>query len=208
MDNEDIELYNALNVVNEQNNIFMRQYINMHYPRRKYRIHHRIDPMNEFDDEEFVQRFRFSKAEVQQIYNLINGRELLEPMKERVGFTIAGMVKLMIALRFYATGDFYRTIGDLFDVSKSSVETIVKEVSYLIASRLRDRYIFAPSTEEQQLQAKVRFMQLANFPLCIGAVDGTHVLIQSFGGDEAELYRNRKTTFSLNVQLVVSADVS
>lgn len=64
-----------------------------------------------------------------------------------------------------------------------------------------------PSTEAEILNAKVGFMRLADFPLCVAAVDGTHVLINSFGGEDSELYRNRKTTFSLNVQLAVSADV-
>jgi len=36
----------------------------------------------------------------------------------------------------------------------------------------------------------------------LGAIDCTHVAIQSPGGDNAEIYRNRKSYFSVNVQLV------
>jgi hypothetical protein len=36
----------------------------------------------------------------------------------------------------------------------------------------------------------------------IGVIDGTHIPIQSPGGPRAEIYRNRKTYFSLNVQIV------
>lgn len=50
-------------------------------------------------------------------------------------------------------------------------------------------------------------MSMADFPLCISAVDGTHVPKQSFGGRDAEIYRNRKIVFSLNVQLSVPAEV-
>jgi hypothetical protein len=35
-----------------------------------------------------------------------------------------------------------------------------------------------------------------------GVIDGTHIPIQSPGGPRAEIYRNRKTYFSLNVQIV------
>lgn len=71
---------------------------------------------------------------------------------------------------------------------------------------LRKDYIFMP-TLERALESKVAFMRMSYFPVCIAAVDGTHVSVQSFGGADAEVYRNRKMYFSLNVQLAVSADV-
>lgn len=49
------------------------------------------------------------------------------------------------------------------------------------------------------------FYELANFPAVLGAIDCTHIAIQSPGGDTAELYRNRKGYFSLNVQCVASS---
>lgn len=58
------------------------------------------------------------------------------------------------------------------------------------------------------LNAKALFHRIAKFPLVICAVDGTLIRVQSFGGDNAELYRNRKTYFSMNTQIAVSADVN
>lgn len=49
------------------------------------------------------------------------------------------------------------------------------------------------------------FYDLAQFPAVLGAIDCTHVPIQSPGGTNAELYRNRKGYFSVNVQAVASA---
>jgi len=43
---------------------------------------------------------------------------------------------------------------------------------------------------------------IASFPAVLGAIDYTHVAIQSPGSPNAELYRNRKGYFSLNVQAV------
>lgn len=125
----------------------------------------------------------------------------------RPNFTLPGMTKLIIALRFYAVGCFYMAIADMFGVSKSIVEAIIFEVSYLISSKLRENVIVMPQTPQELLNAKVDFMRWSGFPMCITAVDGTHVLIQSFGGHDAELYRNRKMVFSLNCQIAVSADV-
>lgn len=96
----------------------------------------------------------------------------------------------------------------MFGVSRSTVDSIVCEVSFLISTMLRRQYIQMPRTQHDLLNAKVDFMRLSGFPLCIAAVDGTHVAVQSFGGGDAELYRTRKTFFSLNCQLAVSADVS
>lgn len=62
-----------------------------------------------------------------------------------------------------------------------------------------------PNDQITMLNAKAKFHRFANFPFVIGAVDRTNIKVQSFG---AELYRNRKGYFSINSQIVTSADVS
>lgn len=126
----------------------------------------------------------------------------------RENFTIPGKLKLLICLRFYAVGEFLESLGDLFGVSKSSASEIVSEVSFLICQRLKDRYIRMPQNELEVLRAKAMFHRIGRFPLVIGAIDGTHIRVESFGGNDAEVYRNRKSYFSLNCQMVASADVS
>nr|CAI5862178.1 unnamed protein product [Callosobruchus analis] len=56
-------------------------------------------------------------------------------------------------------------------------------------------------------QAREKFYQIARFPRCIGVIDCTGVKIQSPGGEIAEIFRNRKCYFSINVQTVVDADL-
>lgn len=201
-----LDMLNSMNNFNNRSNILYLNAIRNATVSRKYHVRRRIDPFEEFDDQEFERRFRISKTGVKEIYDQINGNETLEPKFDRSPFTISGMVKLAIALRFYAVNPFYEALADMFGISKSLVETIIEEVSFLI-SRLRERFICIPSTPAELLSAKVDFMQMSRFPLCIAAVDGTHVLIQSFGGPYAEAYRNRHMVFSLNVQLASSADV-
>lgn len=110
-------------------------------------------------------------------------------------------------MRYYATGGTLQVIGDMFGVSKSIVNDIIWEVSFLIGSKLRNRYIRMPATQEEILAAKVEYFKVGNFPLCVTCIDGTQIRIQSFGGEDAELYRNRKTYFSINCQAAVSANV-
>lgn len=48
---------------------------------------------------------------------------------------------------------------------------------------------------------------MRGFPGVVGAVDCTHIPIQNPGGENAELFRNRKGWFSINVQLMCDADM-
>lgn len=52
------------------------------------------------------------------------------------------------------------------------------------------------------------FYAIAGFPGVLGAIDCTHVAIQSPGGDTAEQYRNRKGYFSVNVQATCDASLN
>lgn len=117
------------------------------------------------------------------------------------------MTKLLIALRFYAVGCFSEPLSDMFGVSRSIATSIVSEVSYLIGLKMKNQYINMTTDEEELLREKARFHRFARFPLIIGAIDGTNIRVQSFGGDNAELYRNRKSYFSINCQVVSSGDV-
>jgi len=111
------------------------------------------------------------------------------------------MNQLLVALRFYATGSFQLVVGDTFAVSKSTVCQTVHRVTEAIAS-LRDQYVKIPATVDEQRKTMQSFFNRSKMPGIIGAIDCTHIAIQSPGGDDAEIYRNRKGYFSVNVQLV------
>lgn len=118
-----------------------------------------------------------------------------------------GKTKLLIALRYYAVGSSLQAIGDMFGVSKSSVSEIISEISFLIGIKLRYRFMRMPEGNEEILAAKAAYYKVGFFPLVVTCVDGTHIRVQSFGGHDAEVFRNRKTYFSINCQGAVSANV-
>ena len=95
-------------------------------------------------------------------------------------------------------------VGDLAGVSQSTVSRIIQRVSLLIASLIQ-QYIRFPTTLAERATTISHFHAIANFPKVLGAIDCTHVAIQSPGGDHAELYRNRKGYFSINVQAICDA---
>jgi hypothetical protein len=64
-----------------------------------------------------------------------------------------------------------------------------------------------PQNRNEINECKQKFFNIARFPNCIGAIDCSHVKIQSVGRENAEIYRNRKQFFSLNVQTVSDAEL-
>jgi len=111
------------------------------------------------------------------------------------------MNQLLIALRFYATGSFQLVVGDLFDVDKATICRTVHRVTMAIAS-LREQHVKFPGTEQEQHDVMQLFYRKSGIPGIVGAIDCTHIAIQSPGTDDAEIYRNRKGVFSVNVQLI------
>lgn len=97
-------------------------------------------------------------------------------------------------------------IADFAGVCIASVCRIVKRVSEAIARRAAV-HIKMPANEIEMREAAAAFYELSRFPRTIGAIDCTHIKIQSPGGLEAERYRNRKGWFSLNVQTMSAANL-
>lgn len=113
---------------------------------------------------------------------------------------ISPMLQILITLRFYATGSFQIVEGDLCGVSRSTVCRKIRRVSKQIA-QLSIQFIKFPQGNER-MKVIQDFYEMARFPGVIGAIDCTHIPIQSPGGDNAELFRNRKGYFSINVQTI------
>lgn len=98
------------------------------------------------------------------------------------------------------------TVADFAGVCCASVCRIVRRVTDAIV-KLRPQFIKMPETEEERTAACSAFYAIASFPRVIGAIDCTHIKIQSPGGEEAENFRNRKGWFSVNVQTISGADL-
>ncbi|XP_015373561.1 PREDICTED: putative nuclease HARBI1 [Diuraphis noxia] len=119
-------------------------------------------------------------------------------------FAITPEIQLLIALRYYATGAFQFVLGDHINVNKSTVCRVIKRVSKRIPS-LRPLFIKMPENQIEKLVVQIGFYEMYNFPRVIGAIDCTHIRIQSPKSDIGEQFRNRKGYFSFNVQAVCNS---
>ncbi|XP_053604215.1 putative nuclease HARBI1 [Plodia interpunctella] len=187
---EDLEALEAIELINNRR-LFTRP--------RIYR--ERSKDFVKYDDKDFFIRYRLSKESVLFILQEIENQ--LEFNDDRNN-SVPPINQVLCALRFYATGNQLMSVADLNGISVATCSRIVKRVSQAIVS-LRREFIRFPDTEVEQHIVKEEFYRIARFPNVLGCIDCTHIKIQSPGGDDAELFRNRKSYMSINMQTISTA---
>lgn len=160
------------------------------------------NPFERYGEEEFRARHRFSKAATMKLFDVVKGDNELNVR----GNGLSPLIQLTTALRFYATGNFQMTDGDLAGISRQTAGRSVHQLSRAIAKR-RSLFINFPQSPSA---AKRDFYRIAGFPKVIGAIDCTHIPIAAPSGaeyaDQQEVFRNRKGYMSLNVQMVCDSN--
>jgi hypothetical protein len=172
--------------------------IDFGFPRQ---IYNRANHFVNLDELSFFRRFRLTKNTTLALLELIE--EDLE-FPNDINQSVSPMNQLLTCLRYYATDGHLMAIADFTGMHTSTVSRIILRVSRAIAS-LGQRFIKMPEPDEQLQQTAQDFFVTARFPRVIGALDGTHVKIISPGGEDGEIFRNRKSYFSINVQAVCNA---
>lgn len=119
--------------------------------------------------------------------------------------SVSPINQLLCCLRFFASSGHLSSVADFMHMDTGTASRIVAKVSREL-SILYPQFIKMPSPREI-IQEQEKFNNMFQFPRIIGVVDGTHIKISSPGGDDAEVFRNRKTYFSLNVQVTGNADM-
>ncbi|XP_061185223.1 putative nuclease HARBI1 [Saccostrea echinata] len=167
--------------------------VNFGRRQRKQRVYRHFH--FEFDADEYQQRYRFSQETVQYLANLLKPKLCRPTMRSQ---SLVAIRQVEMALRYYATGDNMKTIGDTMGFHVSSVCRSVRDVSQALVDIAED-YIMWPTSADEINNIKRGFYSIAKFPGVIGAVDGTHVRIIGPSLHE-NVYVNREGYNSLNVQ--------
>ena len=87
--------------------------------------------------------------------------------------------RLTLTPRFLATGETFRSLSFQFRISRSAISYIVREVCQAIVNVLGEKHLQVPSTEDGWLEISLKFEERWQFPNCLGAVDGKHLVLQS-----------------------------
>ena len=91
-----------------------------------------------------------------------------------------------------------------FRMGRSTVCGIVAEVCEAIWMALQQEYVKMPQTEEEWLAISNDYEELWNFPHCVGAIDGKHVVMQA-PRNEGSAFYNYKGTHSVVLLAICDA---
>ena len=80
------------------------------------------NPLEIYDDLELIERFRFDRGTILQI------TQLLQDDLESSTFRNKALIKVLISLRFFASGSFQIIIADTFNVDQATVSRAVHSV--------------------------------------------------------------------------------
>ncbi|XP_064468256.1 putative nuclease HARBI1 [Ornithodoros turicata] len=144
---------------------------------RVFRRHR--DAFTALDEEQFIAKFRLCKDAAREVCDAVAG-DLQRPQQWR-STTLPVAQRVLMALRFYATGAFLSNIAEEEDflTSKRPVSESIHDVSTAIIRNLAPRYLKFPMSPEEKLRVKRGFYEIAGLPGCLGAIDGTAISIMA-----------------------------
>lgn len=159
----------------------------------------RLHPFELYDDEGLRRRFRFG---VDGLYFITEAIRPDIERRTRRNQALPAVLQVMLALQFFATGNFLITAGDIIGVHVGTASKTVRRVALALEKKLTAFVRWPNRVEVPELQRA--FYAMHSFPGVVGAIDCTHIRIQAPSQHE-EAYVNRHLYHSINVQLVVDA---
>ena len=100
---------------------------------------------------------------------------------------------LCVTLRHLCTGDAHITIATSYCISPLAFIRIIRDTNKAIWNVLQARnFLSVPSTQDAWLRIASDFERKWNFPHCLGAIDGKHVIIQAPGRSGSNHFNYKK----------------
>ena len=138
-------------------------------------------------DTQIVHNYRLDRESIYELCHELEA-ELARPTRRVHALPVS--LQVMIALRYFASGSYMNVIGDAHGVSKMSVSRSIHSIAKNIAKNI-GLYIQFPMTNTERQSVMFNFYDIKEFPLVLGAVDGTLIPIKAPSVDE-HLYVCRK----------------
>ncbi|XP_045778435.1 protein ALP1-like [Maniola jurtina] len=150
----------------------------------------------------FYKKFRMNKHTFDYLLNELNSE--LQKKDTAMRKSIPSVERLAMTLRYLATGCSFEDLADFFKCGTSTASKIVHDVCRLIWDKLQP--IHLPTCNKTMwLDIANKFKKKANFPNCLGAVDGKHIRI-IHPPRSGSLFFNYKHFFSIVLMAVCDAD--
>lgn len=145
---------------------------------------------------------RMSKERFDHLFSLLEER--IKKQNTRLRKAVSPRERLVITLRYLATGCSQQTLSYAFRVGRSTISYIIKEVCEAIYDLLAPIYMRPPSTSEEWKLIAEDFENLWNMPHVIGAIDGKHIAIDCPKNSGKQDY-NYKGFFSIYLLAICDA---
>ena len=156
------------------------------------------------DTNGFKEMMRMSYEHFLYILNLIEKditpKQILGGQK-----VINAKSRLILAIRFLGTGESYRSLRFQFRISTPAISYIINDVCSAVNTNLAPLFLKFPSTVEEWKEISRKFEERWQFPNCIGAIDGKHIVMQP-PPDAGSHYYNYKHTHSIVLLAVAGPD--
>lgn len=139
----------------------------------------------------FRENFRMTRGTFRYILNVCESMRRLDTNMRKA---IPLHKRVAIAIYRLATSAEERTVANVFGVSRSSVNLIVKEFCEVVVRLLEPRYVRMPKAHELAEHLR-QFEAVAGFPQVVGALDGCHIEVCP-PSEHAVDYHNYKGWYS------------
>lgn len=103
-----------------------------------------------------------------------------------------------------ASGCSYKDLHYAYRVGVSTISNIIKEVTNAVWNKLHGEFMTLPNTISDWEYIANGFNTRANFPHCIGAVDGKHIRVKK-PNNSGSMFMNYKDFFSIVLLAVVDS---
>lgn len=156
-----------------------------------------------YTDRQWVEDFRMTKETFFWLSRQL--KPFVQKKRSRFREPISAVHRTAIAVYQLATGSNFKTVANLFGVSRAIVCLAVHAVTNAIVEHLMPTFIKFPTG--QRLEEVVNgFRVKYGFPQCLGAIDGTHIPVTPPASYKDD-FRNRKGWHSVNAQCVVDHEL-
>lgn len=153
---------------------WIREYLKQ---REKYGQFHTLFSELRLSDREYFFRYiRMSPERFEHLLTLV--APYIEKKACRSRDPISPAERLVVTLRYLATGDSQQSQSFNFRMGKSTICHIIQETCIGIWNALSEVYLKSPSSSSDWEGIANEMFEEWNFPHCIGALDGKHVMIE------------------------------
>ena len=139
--------------------------------------HGLINEMRLFDHESYYKYFHMTPTRFDSLLSLVG--PLITRQTTLMRAPVSAGERLAVTICYLETGDSMQTISFSYRLGHSTVCSIIDDTCDAIWKALSPEYLRTPANSDEWRRISDGFESTWNFPHCVGATDGKHIMIQA-----------------------------